>query len=222
MLECTLLLVGVACLTYSGGAWLDAARYQREERATLDRILAASAPPGDHDQDPPAGTPIGPAGLIGQLEIPRLNLSAVVVEGDDEPTLGMAIGHLPDTPMPWEHGNSALAAHRDGFFRPLQDIRMDDEIVMSTVHGNHTYRVREMLIVDPGDVWVLDPTERSTLTLITCYPFSYVGRAPHRFVVRAEQVAPKPGATIALHSHWAVKLDTDSSGSQDPNNHGGP
>ena len=110
--------------------------------------------------------------LIGSLDIPRLGLSAVIAEGDDDATLKVAIGHLPDTPLPWHEGNSALAGHRDTFFRPLQDIRVGDDVRISTPHGDFRYTVRETMVVGPNDVWVLDRTDRSTLTLITCYPFS--------------------------------------------------
>jgi sortase A len=125
--------------------------------------------------------------VIGSLEIPRLRLSAVIAEGDDDATLKVAVGHLPDTPLPGDTGNSALAGHRDTFFRSLQHVRVGDELRVSTVHGNFQYRVRETMVVGPHDVWVLDPTDRPTLTLLTCYPFNYVGKAPRRFIVRAEQ-----------------------------------
>jgi sortase A len=113
----------------------------------------------------------------------------MVAEGDDDSTLRIAIGHLPDTPLPWEDGNSALAAHRDTFFRPLRDIRIGDELRLTTAHEELRYRVRETLVVGPEDVRVLDSTDSPSLTLITCYPFNYVGHAPQRFIVRAEAIA---------------------------------
>jgi sortase A len=111
----------------------------------------------------------------------------MIAEGDDDATLKVAIGHLPDTPLPWHEGNSAFAGHRDTFFRPLQHIRVGDELRVSTVHGDFRYQVRQTKVVDPNDLWVLDPTDRPTLTLITCYPFNYVGKAHRRFIVRAER-----------------------------------
>lgn len=132
-----------------------------------------------------SGLPIEAGGLIGALDIPRLGLSSVVVEGDDDGTLKVAVGHLPDTPMPWEEGNAALAGHRDTFFRALKDVRVGDEIALQTVHGTLRYRVSRTLVVDPGDLWVLDPSPASPLTLVTCFPFPYVDRAPQRFVVHA-------------------------------------
>jgi sortase A len=127
--------------------------------------------------------------LIGSLDIPRLRLSAMIAEGDDDATLNMAIGHLSDTPLPWHDGNSALAGHRNTFFRPLQHIRVGDELRVSTVRGDFRYQVRETMVVSPDEVWVLDPSDRPMLTLITCYPFNYVGKAPRRFIVRAERTS---------------------------------
>jgi sortase A len=108
--------------------------------------------------------------------------------GDDENVLDASVGYLPDTPLPWTSGNSAFAAHRDRLFRPLKDIRTGDAIRLSTPHGELNYRVLKTMIVKPKDVWVLGPLPSVDLTLITCYPFYYVGSAPNRFVVQAEKV----------------------------------
>ena len=108
------------------------------------------------------------------------------MEGDDERTLRVAVGHLPDTPLPWDQGTTALAGHRDTFFRPLKDIHMGDEVRFVTPRGEFRYRVRRTFIVDPDDVWILSPSPQASLTLITCFPFTYVGNAPQRFIVQAE------------------------------------
>jgi sortase A len=102
--------------------------------------------------------------------------------------LRVAIGHLPDTPFPWQAGNSAFAGHRDGKFRPLKDIKIGDRITLATRTGDLHYVLRGTKIVDPDDLSVLEPTPTRTLTLITCYPFTYVGNAPRRFVLQAEAV----------------------------------
>jgi sortase A len=115
-------------------------------------------------------------------------VSAAVANGDDDGTLMVAIGHLPDTPFPWEAGNSALAGHRDTFFRQLRNIRVGDDMRVTTPYGDFTYQVSRTLIVTPEDLSVLEPTADPTLTLITCYPFSYVGHAPKRFIVQAVRV----------------------------------
>jgi sortase A len=110
-----------------------------------------------------------------------------VLEGDDVAALLLGVGHLPDTPLPWHGGNSVMAAHRDTFFRPLAGIRRNDVIRFSTADTEFEYVVKETMIVGPTDLAVLDPTPSATLTLITCYPFDYVGPAPDRFIVRAER-----------------------------------
>ena len=175
-----LMTIGVGCLGWFGIEQVQATAYQREQQVMLNRMLSKATP-----NVVAAVAPM--AGLVGKIDVPRLRLSAAVIEGDDETALRVAIGHLPDTPLPWEPGNSALAAHRDTFFRPLKDIAVGDLIRVTTPRGLFEYRVRDSLIVNPEDVWVLEPTNGQTLTLITCYPFSYIGHAPKRFVVRAER-----------------------------------
>jgi sortase A len=127
---------------------------------------------------------LGPEPLA-TLRIRRLGLNVAVLSGTDEWTLNRAVGHIDGTPKPGDDGNVALAGHRDGFFRPLKDIAVDDVIEMWTGERVDRYRVTQTLIVAPSDVWVLDPTESPTLTLVTCYPFYYIGSAPKRFIVRA-------------------------------------
>jgi sortase A len=124
--------------------------------------------------------------LIGRVEIPRVGVSAIVREGDDSATLRHAVGHIPDTALPGEQGNAGLAGHRDTFFRGLKNIRTGDRITMTTATGVLEYTVRDTRVVDPDDVSVLSPTGRPTLTLVTCYPFYYLGSAPRRFIVQAE------------------------------------
>jgi len=154
--------------------------HRRDYEATLERMRP---PPGG---EAPVWLPVGEP--IGTLEIARLGLSGVVVEGDDDSVLDRAIGHLPDTPLPWQAGNSALAAHRDALFRPLREIRLGDVLRLETPHGDFDYVVREAMIVKPDALWVLDPTPGPMLTLISCYPFNYIGNAPERFIVRAERI----------------------------------
>lgn len=136
-----------------------------------------------------------PYGIIGRIEVPRVNVSAVVREGVDSKTLRRSVGHVPGTPLPGDEGNVAVAAHRDTFFRGLRDIRQDDRIRVITPDGTFEYIVRSTQIVKPTNVDVLDSKSgRRELTLITCYPFNYVGHAPSRFIVRAEQASGEPDA----------------------------
>jgi sortase A len=162
---------------------MQAAIHQREYRTTFEAMQAAEQLPVDATDGP-----LLPRSLIGSLEGARVGLSTMVIEGDDPAVLRAGVGHLPDTPLPWQGGNSALAGHRDTFFRSLRTVRAGDSLSLRTLHGDFQYRVRDILIVDPADVWVLEPTDVPTLTLVTCYPFSYIGPAPKRFVVRAERL----------------------------------
>lgn len=129
---------------------------------------------------------------IGLIEIPRLGLSSVVLEGDDTAALLLGVGHLSDTPLPWHGGNAVFAAHRDTFFRPLAHIRKGDVINFSTADASFEYVVKELKVVEPTAVDVLEPTSAATLTLITCFPFDYIGPAPQRFIVRAERRSSSP------------------------------
>jgi len=130
--------------------------------------------------------------VIGRLEIPRLNLSVMVREGADEGTLSRAVGHIPGTALPGNIGNVGLAGHRDTFFRALRNIREDDAIDFETTHGAYRYIVKSTKIVTPRDVSVLEASGGENLTLVTCYPFYYVGSAPKRFIVRSAKVATIP------------------------------
>ncbi len=125
--------------------------------------------------------------LIGRLRIPRLGLSAIVREGTAEDTLSIAAGHIPATALPGEDGNVAVAGHRDTLFRGLRKVHQGDIIQFETLDRTYTYRVASTEIVKPSDVGVLKPGPKPELTLVTCYPFYYVGSAPDRFIVKAVQ-----------------------------------
>jgi sortase A len=122
---------------------------------------------------------------LAVLRIPKIRLEAPVLPGTDDGTLDRAVGHIEGTAKPGTEGNSGLAGHRDGFFRGLKDISPGDVIELDTIQGTDAYRVERTWVVDPDDVSVLDPTPARALTLVTCYPFYYVGSAPRRFIVRA-------------------------------------
>jgi sortase A len=129
--------------------------------------------------------------LLGRITVPRLELTAMVNEGVDEGTLALAVGHIPGTALPGSTGNVAVAAHRDTFFRPLKDLRANDEIDFTTDQGEFRYRVTSMRIVNPDNVEVLRSSSEPELTMITCYPFEFFGHAPKRFVVQARQIPPR-------------------------------
>lgn len=162
------------------------------------KMESAEAPqPGPNVSAPTPEAPLHPPALnavIGRLEIPRLNLAVMVREGAGENTLRRAVGHIPGTALPGNLGNVGLAGHRDTFFRALRNIRKDDTIELETTGGTYRYVVNSTRIVTPRDVSVLKASGGETLTLVTCYPFYYVGSAPKRFIVHATQVTAKEAA----------------------------
>ena len=129
---------------------------------------------------------------LAVLRIPKIRLEVPVLPDTDDRTLDRAVGHIQDTAPPGTDGNSGIAGHRDGFFRGLKDIVPGDAIELDTLDGKESYRVERTWVVDPEDVSVLDPTSTRALTLVTCYPFYFVGSAPRRFIVRAVRVGDKP------------------------------
>ncbi len=122
---------------------------------------------------------------LALLRIPKIDLEVAVLAGTSELALNRGVGHIDGTPRPGEGGNVGIAGHRDGFFRGLKDIAVGDSLELETLSGVERYRVSETFIVDPSDVHVLDSTDRPSITLVTCYPFYFVGSAPQRFIVRA-------------------------------------
>jgi sortase A len=130
--------------------------------------------------------------VIGEIQVPRLGLDAIVVQGDSPANLRRAVAHLPKSALPGESGNVALAGHRDTFFRPLSDIRLGDEIRFKTHARSFDYLVESIDIVDPTDIRVLASSSSHDLTLLTCFPVYYVGPAPKRLVVRAREVHSVP------------------------------
>lgn len=131
--------------------------------------------------------------ILGHIEIPRLGVSAAVLQGTAPRTLSLGVGHIHGTAMPGTSGNSAIAGHRDTFFRVLKNIHEGDEIELKTADTSTHYLVDWARVVPPGDTSVLDSTSDSALTLVTCYPFYFIGASPKRFVVRAHKV---PTATL--------------------------
>jgi sortase A len=123
--------------------------------------------------------------FFGKISIPRLHLSAVIAEGVDDATLRHAVGHFPESSIPEKEGTVALAGHRDTFFRALAHIRLHDQIELDTPYGVYRYEVIRTEVVTPDHTEVVRSSPQSDLTLVTCYPFRYVGHAPDRFIVQA-------------------------------------
>lgn len=153
----------------------------------MDRELEIA--PSQPQPAQPQRVSYAPGSAIGRLEIPRVGLSAVVLEGSDSGTLRLSVDRLHNSSLPGEQGNVVLAAHRDTFFRPLRDIRAGDQISFRTTQGAFPYTLDWTRVVDPTDTEILQPTAAPSLTLVTYYPFSYMGPAPQRFIVRAVAVA---------------------------------
>jgi LPXTG-site transpeptidase (sortase) family protein len=157
--------------------------------------LPGEAP--DSNAHPRAAVEVG--GWVARIEAPTVNLSATVLEGSDDETLAKGAGHIEDTAFPGEPGNVGIAGHRDTTFRPVRNLHVGDPLVVTTSNGVYRYRISKTTVVEPEDVFVLDPADHPTLTLVTCYPFEYVGHAPHRFIVSAdlagqEERTDRPGA----------------------------
>ena len=119
------------------------------------------------------------------LRIPRIRLEVPVYDGTGDAVLDLAAGRIEDTALPGTAGNVGIAAHRDGFFRVLKDVKEGDALVLETPAATEHYRVEWIRITDPTDVSVIDPTPGPAVTLVGCYPFYHVGSAPQRFIVRA-------------------------------------
>lgn len=123
------------------------------------------------------------------IKIPSINLDKTIYEGDDDETLAMGIGHYQGSLLPGERGNFVISGHRDTDFMPLQDIKMGDEVIVETSYGKYHYKVSSIDIVKPEDVSLVAPTKYEKLTMYTCYPFSFIGNAPERYVVSCEYVS---------------------------------
>jgi sortase A len=178
-----LLSVAFLSLGYCGLVMMGSWTFQRGELREFNRILSVGPPVLLRDSGPPAAD-----ALIGRIEVGRIGLSAMVVEGTTTTALRHAAGHIASTGMPGVPGNVGIAAHRDTFFRPLRNIRKNDIITLTTVEAEYRYQVVSTKVVNPDDVSVLNPSEDEILTLVTCYPFFFVGSAPERFIVRAARI----------------------------------
>ena len=171
------LALGLLAVGYSVYVVVDAQAYQAYEQAKFESVSTEEPSP-----------PLVEGGVIGEIQVPRLHLKAIVVQGDSHTILRRAVGHIPETALPGKPGNVALAGHRDTFFRPLRNVRLGDTITLKTPTGNFQYLVESTQVVPASNVEVLNASSGRTLTLITCFPFDYLGAAPNRFVVRAREL----------------------------------
>jgi sortase A len=178
-----LFITGVLALGFVGFTLIDARLYQASAKRSLESQIQLEKQP--HELQPKPAIKAGD--VLGRLDVPRLGLSVAVLQGTSSRMLRLGTGHIEGTPLPGEAGNSGIAGHRDTFFRGLENIRKNDEIQFQTATGLSHYTVDWVKVVAPDDLSVLAPSTESALTLVTCYPFYFVGPAPKRFVVRARK-----------------------------------
>jgi len=204
--QCFFLVVGVLALSYCATVLLEMWLFQayqtwRFERALKEAQTSASSvvhpawspPPARAEADRARAEGVGIDGHtrspLGRIEISSIGLAAMIMEGTDGKTLRRAVGHIPGTPLPGQQGNVVITGHRDTFFRGLRNIHKDDEITLRTLNGTYRYRVDSTHVVEPEDTAMLDHSDDAILTLVTCYPFYFVGPAPKRFIVRAHRIS---------------------------------
>lgn len=184
------LAFGLLALSYVGFVFADSGAFQSLELKKFKQASLLSEPHLLVEDD-----------VIGEIQVPRLGLEAIVVQGDSPAALRRAVGHLAKSPLPGERGNVILAGHRDTFFRPLRDIRLGDEIRFKTPERSFDYLVESIEVVAPTDIHVLESSSGHDLTLLTCFPFHYIGPAPKRLVVRAREVG-RITRPASIHTSW--------------------
>ena len=195
------LVTGVLVLGYSGFVLLDSKIYQEIQARHFQKELEnTKVPVGNTGGVARRPFTLAEGSTLGRIDIARLGVTAMIMEGTDDRTLQRAVGHIRGTPMPGLNGNTAIAGHRDSFFRPLRNIRHNDEIILTTLNGPTHYLVDTTQIVGPDDVQVLDNSKETVLTLVTCYPFYFIGAAPKRFIVRAHKIPESPRQVVLTSS----------------------
>lgn len=184
-----LVLSGALAFACWGYLMLRQACFQRAASRVLQQQIAKASTSPQHEDllAHAASIPLRHGEMIGRLEIPRVNVSVIVLEGADSSVLDVAAGHIPGTALPGLSGNVGIAAHRDTFFRSLREIRVRDRLSFETPAGIFQYAVESTEVVEPSDTGVLRQNAGEELTLVTCYPFNYIGSAPKRFIVHARQ-----------------------------------
>jgi sortase A len=191
-----LVIAGGAALGWCAANLTDAYLAQWRAREQLESMppMTMTTPSASNSRTsvlpaPRSSVAVKPGTPLAELSIPRLGVSAVVLEGSDDHTLRVGLGHIKSTSLPGESGNVAIAGHRDSFFRPLRNVQVGDDILLDTPNARVHYRVSSYSVVNPSEVSVIDRTQDARLTLVTCFPFYFVGSAPDRFIVRASYVA---------------------------------
>ena len=188
-IERSLVVLGTALLAWSGLTRLEQSYFQRLPIPAAPVVAARL--PGENPAERIAAasaSAVEPGTWLARLEASSVALAATVLEGTDDATLRRGAGHIEGTPFPGAAGNVGIAGHRDTIFRPVRDLKLGDRLVLTTADRVLEYRISETKIVNPAVVYVLDPTGRPMLTLVTCFPFNFIGNAPQRFIVHAELI----------------------------------
>jgi sortase A len=198
-LQYAFFICGALALGYSAFVLISARLYQKEAARQFEQHVYVNVPvePSHSVTRPADGAP------LARFEIPRLNMDTVLIEGDTDADLRRAIGHIPGTALPGNAGNVGIAGHRDTFFRPLRNVRAGDAITLKTAGATYRYTVESTEVVMPDRSDVLNPTPEPNLTLVTCFPFYYVGSAPKRFIVRAREIQPSAPASPGKEGNLA-------------------
>lgn len=183
-----LIVGGVAFLGAYCYIVYEATEAQQRAKAWLNRTAVTPPAPPEQLMLSTHRPSVRRGDVLGKLTIPRLHLSVMVFEGDDAGILKIGAGHIPGTALPYNTGNIGIAAHRDTYFRPLRVIHPNDLITLKTPAGTSRFAVTKTEIVQPADVAVLAGAPGRDLTLVTCYPFYYIGNAPQRFIVHAQKI----------------------------------
>jgi sortase A len=189
-LEYALLTIGLMLAAWSVANWIELEYFKH---LPVPSQVSGSRLPGDPGESGSLSSNSTPVQVtrgtwVARLEAPSLGLQTTVLEGSDDGTLARAAGHIESTAMPGNPGNVGIAGHRDTIFRPLRNVKIGDVFFVKTSTTTLEYRVSSTKIVAPEEVSVLDPTPQPSLTLVTCYPFTFIGHAPKRFIVRAELI----------------------------------
>ena len=193
--ERALITIGAGLAAWCAVILVEARFHQTAPMPQPPLTVTQTVLPGDRGDAKASTTPAPAAGtMLGRLDAPSVKLSTVVLEGSDDGTLSRGSGHIEDTPFPGNPGNVGIAGHRDTTFRALRNIHIGDALEYKTANRVYRYRISKTMIVGPDDVYVLDPTPQPALTLVTCYPFEFVGHAPRRFIVRADLVGEEARA----------------------------
>lgn len=181
-----LIIIGIGFLAYGGYQWYESTMNQGKRLTEAQSFVSDEIIDRTNDEDLQVEYDFDTGDTIGTLYIPKLDREIAIIEGTDEEELAQGVGHFKDTGLPGENRQILLSGHRDSVFRDFGELENGDEFHIRMEHGTYVYEFRDSVIVDADDRTVIDPSRKDEfLTLSTCYPFSYIGSAPDRYVIHA-------------------------------------